>query len=322
MADVEILREWNGPPPLSGVTIPSAATIKAMCVDISEQQGGYYPMKLAYPPGEQPTLWIKYGPGVFWDELVNQTRLHQELQKIDSPVRVPAVYYAFTDSKGPRWTYIVMEYIRGETVGSLERKARESQPPEQCRETLEGLHRRVAFVLDEFLRIPVPAGTPPASISGALIRHPVFGIDQEAPRPYENVEQLEQHFNMFIELPGMRRRKLPLLRGLSQEPMVFCHCDVNDGNFMINEMDEIVVLDFGMACILPLSFAKYITLTIGHDGLGRAVRPWVHLPDMGGQSCANADVLMGVQGPMIQSGSSFDRIMRRVPGCPPPRDIF
>lgn len=192
MADVQTSREWQGPPPPSDVTIPSAATIKAICVDLNQQRGPY-PMGITYPPGDRPTLWIKYGWGVFWDEAVNQIRAHQELQKINSPVRVPVVYYAFEDNDGAKWTYIVMEYIRGDTVGSLEDKARES--PEQSQEKLDALSRRVAFALDEFLRIPVPLDTPPASVSGGIIRHSVFK-DHEAPRPYQNVEQLEQHFNM------------------------------------------------------------------------------------------------------------------------------
>ncbi|KAI3393673.1 hypothetical protein diail_3853 [Diaporthe ilicicola] len=196
MADMDISQEWQGPPPPSGVTIPSPTTIRTICVDVSEQQGRH-PAGLAYPPGERPTLWIKYGWGVYWDEVVHQVRAHQELQKIDSPVRVPVIYYAFTDKAGPKWTYIVMEHICGDTVASLRLKTYESpeQSPDQSREMLDGLSRRVAFALDEFLRIPIPSGTPPASVSGGLIRHPIFD-DHEAPRAYENVEQLEQHFNM------------------------------------------------------------------------------------------------------------------------------
>lgn len=194
MAVVQAPREWQGPPPPSGVTIPSAATIKAICVDLIQERGSY-PMGIAYPPGDRPALWIKYGWGVFWDDAVNQIRAYQELQKINSPVRVPVVYYAFEDSDRAEWTYIVMEYVRGDTVRSLEDKARESLASEQCRETLDGLSRRVAFALDEFLRIPVPAGTTPASVSGGIIRHPFFK-DQEAPGPYESVEQIEQHVNM------------------------------------------------------------------------------------------------------------------------------
>lgn len=90
---------------------------------------------------------------------------------------------------------------------------------------------------------------------------------------------------------------------------------------MIDDKGEIVVIDFGKLNTLPLSFAKFVTLSMGHDGLGLSVRPWVDFPDMGGQSCANADVLLELQGPMVQS-SSFGKIMRRVPGCPPPGEIF
>lgn len=94
---------------------------------------------------------------------------------------MPVVYYAFEDNDGARWTYIVMEYIRGDMVGLLEDKAREL--PEQSQEKLDALSCRVVFALDEFLRIPVPLDIPPALVSGGIIRHSVFK-DYEAPRPY------------------------------------------------------------------------------------------------------------------------------------------
>lgn len=90
---------------------------------------------------------------------------------------------------------------------------------------------------------------------------------------------------------------------------------------MIDDKGDMVVVDFAKFSILPLSFAKYVTLTMGYDGLGMSVRPWVHFPDMGGQSCDNASVLEELQGPMIQS-CSFVKIMGRVPGCPPIYDSF
>jgi hypothetical protein len=114
---------------------------------------------------------------------------------------------------------------------------------------------------------------------------------------------------------------LPLLRGLSREPMVFWHCDIHGGNFMINDKSELFVIDFTQMSILPLSFVKYLTLTGGYDGLGVTLRPWVHFPDMGGQSCENASVLVELQGPMIQS-CSFVKICNRVPGYTPPEEIF
>lgn len=194
MAEMQLSQEWHGVPAPPGVTIPSATTIKtigaeAICVEAPERR---YPMSLAYPTGKEPTLWIKYGCAVSWEEVVHQFRAHQELRKIDSPVRVPAIYYACQD-KVTRETYIVMEYIRGDTVNSLILKSHES--PEQSREIQEALSRRVAFALEEFLRIPIPSSSPPASVSGGLIRHPLFQ-QCEAPRAYDNAEQLEQHLNL------------------------------------------------------------------------------------------------------------------------------
>lgn len=337
MAEMELSQEWRGLPAPPGVTIPSATTIKticdeAICAEATERR---YPMSLAYPPGEEPTLWIKYGCAVSWEEVVHQFRAHQELRNIDSPVRVPAIYYACQDNVAKE-TYIVMEYIRGNTVNSLILKSHES--PGQSLEIQEAISRRVAFALEEFLRIPVPFGSPPASVSGGLIRHPLFQ-ESEAPRAYDNAEQLEQHLNLvgyilhpysqspssaeqetqfrwkqFIELPGLRkiRRNLPLVRGLSQEPMVFCYSDLNGGNFIINDKDEIIVVDFSELSILPVSFAKYLLLVHGFDGLGPSVRPWVHFPDTGGES-DNASVLVELQFPMIQS-CSFERVAHRVPG--------
>ena len=94
--------------------------------------------------------------------------------------------------------------------------------------------------------------------------------------------------------------------------MVFCYGDLNGGNFIINYKSEIIVVDFSELSILPVSFAKYLTLVHGFDGLGPSVRPWVHFPDTGGES-DNASILVELQGPMIQRGS-FGKIAQRAPG--------
>lgn len=188
--EIELLEEWHGLPPPPGVTVPSATElIKNICAEAKDRR---YPMGLAHPPGLEPTLWIKYGSSVRWEEVINQFRAHQELQGSESPVRVPAIYYACKDS-ATRETYIVMEYVRGETVASGIQKAHESKGNEQ---ELEAIYRRVAFAIEELIRIPVPYGTCPSSVDGGLIRHPFFGQDHEAPRSYDNAEQLEQHLNM------------------------------------------------------------------------------------------------------------------------------
>lgn len=86
-----------------------------------------------------------------------------------------------------------MEYVRGETVNSLFQNSLE--PPEQRQAKHEELFRRVGFAFEELLRIPVASDTPPSSVSGGLIRHPFFSYS-EAPRLYDNAEQLEHHINL------------------------------------------------------------------------------------------------------------------------------
>jgi hypothetical protein len=108
------------------------------------------------------------------------------------------------------------------------------------------------------------------------------------------------------------RRNLPLLRGLSQEPTVFCYGDLNGDNFIINDKSEIVVVKFSQLSILPVSFAKYLMLGHGLNGLGPSGRPWVHRPDVGGEY-DNASILRELEVPMIQS-CSFVKIAQRVPG--------
>lgn len=186
---MDLSQEWHGPPPPPDVTIPSAMTIKTICAENTDRR---YPMGRAHPPGSIPTLWIKYGRDGSWEEVAHQFRAHHELQGIESPIRVAAIYYAFKD-KTTRETYIVMEYVLGDTVNSLIQRSLET--PEQSQKLQEAIYRLVAFALEEFLRIPVPPSSPPASVSGGLIRHPLFQ-DHEEPRPYENSEQLQQHLNL------------------------------------------------------------------------------------------------------------------------------
>lgn len=94
--------------------------------------------------------------------------------------------------------------------------------------------------------------------------------------------------------------------------MVFCYSDVNGGNFMINDKNEIIVVDFAELSILPVSFVKYLLFVHGFDGLGPSIRPWVRSTETGGEP-DNASVLLELQGPMVMS-ASFGRIGYKVPG--------
>lgn len=153
----------------------------------------------------EPVFWIKYGNAVFWNEVVAQAMAYHELRRLGSSVRAPAVFYAFRyDYK----TFIVMEYIPGKTC------LKEAKSPEE-KEHIIGL---VASSLGKLHRISVAPGSRPAAVDGGRIRHSIFD-EQEAPRHYENVDQLEIHLNevssarlryVHLPVPFRTKHEIPL----------------------------------------------------------------------------------------------------------------
>lgn len=144
-------------------------------------------------PTEAPTCWIKYGLSVYWNEVCAQVVACEGLRQLGSSVRAPAVYYAFEEHP---MTYIVMEYIPGKTAGKCLKES-----PEQSDEGT--IYRSIALALSELHSIPIPKELQnrPAAVSGGLIRHSTFDF-QEAPRHYEDVQQLEDHFNEVSRYPS------------------------------------------------------------------------------------------------------------------------
>ena len=57
---------------------------------------------------------IKYGYAIYWNKVAAQAKAYRELRRFGSAVRAPAVYYVFNYDY---MTFIVMEYIPGNTVG-------------------------------------------------------------------------------------------------------------------------------------------------------------------------------------------------------------
>lgn len=112
---------------------------------------------------------------------------YEGLRQLGSEVRAPAVFYAQMIQTDPPVTYIVMEYIQGKTAGQCLREAQDDQAEEL-------LSRAVSLAISELFRIPIPPGTRPAAISGETIKYdPVWEFG--APLHYENVQQMEDHFN-------------------------------------------------------------------------------------------------------------------------------
>jgi hypothetical protein len=97
-------------------------------------------------------------------------------------------------------SYIVMEYIPGTTADKLLEYV--DNPAWK-----DAIYGKIAFALHELHRIPVPPRSRPAAVDGGMIRHTLFDDDQ-APRHYHTVDQLEQHLNL-------------VRKGLSPAPAAF-----------------------------------------------------------------------------------------------------
>ncbi len=172
---------YVGTTPPSGIRVPDPdELIHNICSEWSPRAN------FAYPP-DAPTFWIKYGFAVGWNEVCAQVMAYEGLQQLESEVRAPAVFYAETIRTNPPATYIVMEYIPGKTAGQCLAEAQDDQAEEL-------LARSVSLAISELYRIPVDPGTRPAAISGDKIKYdPVWEFG--APLHYENVQQMEDHFN-------------------------------------------------------------------------------------------------------------------------------
>ena len=284
------------PPP--GITLSTPdELIGKICAQKTPRAG------FPYPP-ESPVCWIKYGTSVEWNEVCAQVMAYEGLRALGSAVRAPGVFFA--QMNYPE-TYIVMEYVPGKTAGQCLEEAQDDAEYDIAEERA-GL--AVSLAITELLRIPIEPGTRPAAVSGSKILNPgVFDCD-EAPRHYENVRQLEDHFNavstrfclptyntasqltnllafcsaasrsliyhvlyQFLQLCKRPER----VRNLTLEPLVFCQSDPYPDNFIIDSDDgHVTAIDFSEVSILPASFAKFAV--VDRRKAGGALRRGVRVP--------------------------------------------
>ena len=107
----------------------------------------------------------------------------QMMNASDSGVKVPEIYHAF-ECEGQ--TYMVMEYVDGETVGSQLRGS--------SVETRNWIYDQVAKAITRLLHVPVPIGSRPGPVGGGCIQHHFFQ-DNVAPKEYDSVGELQRHIN-------------------------------------------------------------------------------------------------------------------------------
>ncbi|KAI0415921.1 hypothetical protein F5X98DRAFT_376301 [Xylaria grammica] len=285
--DESLDAEFVGVPPPNGAHFPKAHELIDLCGN--EKHRGSFAL-----PSEPPVFWVKYGLGVYWNEVVAQDMAYHELRRLGSPVRAPAVFYAV---KKRNRVFIVMEYIPGVTVGKcLEQATSQSQK--------EHIIDQVALSLSELHRITIAPGSRPAAVNGGYIRHTCFD-EERAPRHYEDVDQLETHLNGFLKGTKQKSR----IKNLSLEPLVFCQSDVYPDNFMINDAGDITVIDFADVSILPSSFA---TFQLYNNRLGFNIRGKVWVPTTEGVD--NTQALLAVCGRMPICRGLLENIAAKLPG--------
>jgi hypothetical protein len=194
---VHLTQEYRGLKPPPSVYLPTPAELISLCTK-GGQRG--YRMGFAYPP-ENPVLWIKSGSSVVWNEISAQVMAYYELQRLGSSVRVPSIYYAcemgvpgvLYDVDVNYESYIVMEYVTGKTAAQWLKSIEDTAGKER-------IYRLVGATLQALYHIPVPPGVRPAAIDGGRIRN-VFFDDEQAPRHYQTINQLEQHLNLVRRIP-------------------------------------------------------------------------------------------------------------------------
>ncbi|KAI0437484.1 kinase-like domain-containing protein [Xylaria telfairii] len=287
-----INKEYVGVPPPPNVHLPTSSELLDLCPPNTPR--GHTTL-----PSDSPIFWVKYGYAVYWNEVVAQSRAYHELRALGSSVRAPAVFYAFQDKSA---TYIVMEYIPGRTARKCIEEAKTEAEKEHVMD-------QVGLSLSELHRIPIASGSRPAAIDGGLIQHELFD-EQEAPRHYENVEQLEIHFNEFLK----HARTTERIANLSLEPMVFCQSDYWPDNFMIDDAGSPVVIDFSDVSILPSSFASCAAKWngIGFQNLGFDIFERVWFPTTDGVD--NTQALLVARGRMPLRWAVFVQLGKMLPG--------
>jgi len=191
MAAYSVLRELKGLHPLpAGAGIPNLDELMQLYTPKSS------PVSHVAFPSDRPVLWVKYGRGIDWSEVVAQDVAYRGLQRLGSGVRAPGIYCAceidthHKDKEGSyphRHIVIVMEYISGKTG-----KAHIEQNPQSNYVVFQSIARAIMMLN----QIPVPAGQAPASLDGGCPRHTIFRVNVLAPRTYKTVQQLQDHFNL------------------------------------------------------------------------------------------------------------------------------
>ena len=162
--------------------LPGIYEIIAFC-----RQNGFETNGLKYPPNKSPIVYIKYGGRVNMGEMRTQLHVFNAFNEMTpaSGVKAPEIYLAF-EYEGE--TYIVMEYVHGQTVAELLRDPFNNA---------NWIYDLVAKAVTHLVGIPVPSDARPGPAGGGYVHHWFFR-DNDAPTEYASIDKLQHHINKVV----------------------------------------------------------------------------------------------------------------------------
>ncbi|KAF2865907.1 kinase-like domain-containing protein [Massariosphaeria phaeospora] len=206
---------------------PSDTLLIQMCQSAPLIAGSYYGNRIVRL---SDTLVAKYGMGVWSEEARNQEYAYVHTDS--SILYVPRVYRYFEDhSQGSRVGYLIMEYVRGTRLDSVE-----IDPY-----TMEAVARAIAHLST----IPVPASQGPGSVVQGVARGylwPPEGVTFNA------FEDMQAWFNSRLAVVGEKRLDL------ISHPLVMRHMDLVRRNIILKSDSSVCFLDWAFAGFYPELF--------------------------------------------------------------------
>jgi hypothetical protein len=176
-------------PSISITGLPSTSEVIDFCrQDMFNNKG------LIYRRNKSPVAFIKYGTsdGIPEGEIHTQLCAYRAFRQMDAPpAKIPQIYHAFerVDPAVGKVTYIVMEYVHGQTLETAMKSSGQDR---------NAILDRVANVVDQLVKIPAPSPLRVGPVQRGKIHHSIF-TDDGAAENYRSVAHLQNHFNkVFI----------------------------------------------------------------------------------------------------------------------------
>jgi len=224
-----------------------------------------------FPP-DAPTLWVKFDVDVssMVSESEMQTYVYHHLPPQENCC-IPKVHRVYQlpdktngDFSGARledapWGLIVMDYVKGTRLHDI---TMAKQDP--CFQEI--LASRIAKILVALSTVKAPQGSKPGPMGGQTMSCLVWGrYEFEAPGSFDTLGDLQGYINEQI-----KESRDPARVDFSNEPLVLCYGDFNEGNFILEDAKDphstLTIIDFGSTNWLPRSFFLWEVISRSYQG--------------------------------------------------------